>query len=569
MTRPHCSIIIPVHNHASVTRLCLNRLLAEPPAAVDCDITVVDDGSTDRTAQLLSSYGERISVVTHATNEGFATSCNHGAIMACGEYLVFLNNDTIPQRGWLDALVDCARRHPRAGIVGSRLLFPDGTIQHAGVAFTSVGMPTHIYYGFPGDHPVVNKPRRYQAVTGACLLIRRDLFEQLRGFDPTFFNVYEDVDLCLRAGELGYEVHYCPESVVYHLQSVSRAGAVVKDPVKGVQHSQVALWSRWRERVVQDELHFYQEDKLIDISSEAVYPKRVTVSPLVGAIDGSAQWPAVDTLIATRARQVGELLNKNIALDLRVRELELQVLGSTSPGTGRMPLTWPALRASIPMLELRKYIAGLYLEGQGIEVGALHSPVPVDVSVSVRYVDRMTVAQLRRQYPELDALPLIEPDILDNGEHLTAIADASQDFVIASHFLEHCQDPIGTIEAMLRVVRPGGILYVAVPDKRFTFDRNRPVTTLDHLLRDYHEGPEWSRVAHFEEWATMAEDVNVRGRTAQELMDFDYSIHFHVWTQAEVLELFAAMKTRCGFEFDVEAVLKNVIELILILRKPA
>jgi GT2 family glycosyltransferase/SAM-dependent methyltransferase len=568
MTRPTCSIVIPVYNHASVTRQCLNRLFADPPSTVDWEITVVDDGSTDRTSRLLASYGSRIRVVTHAANAGFATACNNGALMAAGEYLVFLNNDTIPQRGWLDALVDCARRHPKAGIVGSRLLFPDETIQHAGVVFTTDGMPTHIYYGFPGSHPAVNKPRRYQAVTGACLLIRRDLFEELGGFDPVFFNVYEDVDLCLRAGQLGWETHYCPTSTVYHLQSVSRSGAVAMDPVKGIRHSQINLWSRWKDQVVHDEMRFYVEDGLLHIVATPGYPRRLTVSPLVGSIDWSDKWPEVDGLIATRSRQVGDLLAENITLELRLRELELQMLDRAGADGGPVPLTWPALRASIPMLELRKYIAGLYLEGQGIEVGALHSPIPVDASVSVRYVDRMTVAQLRLQYPELDSLPLIEPDILDNGEHLTTIGDASQDFVIASHFLEHCQDPIGTIKAMLRVVKPGGILYIAVPDKRFTFDRNRPVTTLDHLLRDYQEGPAWSRAGHFEEWATLAEDVNVRGRSAQELMDFDYSIHFHVWTQSEVLELFAAMQTRCGLAFEIEAVLKNAIEVILILRKP-
>jgi GT2 family glycosyltransferase/predicted SAM-dependent methyltransferase len=560
--------VIPVHNHASVTRQCLNRLLADPPRSVDVDITVVDDASTDVTPRLLASYGDRITAVRHAGNEGFATACNRGALMARGDFLLFLNNDTLPEPGWLDALVDCMRRHPKAGIAGSRLLFPDGTIQHAGVVFNSSGMPAHIYYGLPGDHALVNKPRCYQAVTGACLLIRRDLFEQLGGFDPTFFNVYEDVDLCLRAGELGYEVHYCPTSVVYHLQSVTRAEqGPQKDPVRGIAHSFVSLWARWQRRVVRDEVRFYYEDGLVDVDSVVEYPRRFTISPLIGRTDSSGQLPAMDQLLAARSRQVGELLARNIELDLRLRDLELQVLTSVNAGAGPVPLTWPALRASIPMLELRKYVAGAYLEGRGIEVGALHSPIPVSSSVVVRYVDRMNVADLRRQYPELDALPLVEPDILDDGEHLTTFEDASQDFVIASHFLEHCQDPIGTIKAMLRVVRPGGVLYVAVPDKRFTFDRNRPVTTLDHLIRDYEEGPAWSRVAHFEEWTTLAEDASIKGRTAQQLMDFDYSIHFHVWTQAEVLELFAAMKTRYAFDFDVDAVVKNGIEVILILRK--
>jgi GT2 family glycosyltransferase/SAM-dependent methyltransferase len=563
---PECSIVIPVCNHASVTRQCLNTLLARPPRTTDCEIIVVDDASSDDTPRLLDGYGDRIRVITHAANAGFAISCNHGAIMAAGDYVVFLNNDTIPQAGWLDALVDCARRHPKAGIVGSKLLFPNGSVQHAGVAFAPPsGLPTHLYYGFPGDHPAVNKPRRFQAVTGACLLVRRDLFEQLNGFDPLFLNVYEDVDLCLRAGTLGYEVHYAPQSVLHHLQSITRGMPAAKDPVKGLKHSAEHLIARWSKRVVCDELRYYEEDGFLGITGND-YPRQLSLSPLVATTSDDGHLAGVDRLLHTRSRQIGDLINRNIQLELRLGELEHRVLGAGANG-GRLPATWPALRSGVPMLELRSAIAGLYLEGSGIEVGALHSPIVVQPPVQVKYVDRMAVEQLRRQYPELDALHLVEPDILDNGERLERIGDASQDFVIASHFLEHCQDPIGTVKSMLRVVKPGGVLFLAVPDKRYTFDRHRPVTTLEHLIRDHEEGPEWSKLAHFEEWATLADDENIKGRSAQELIDFDYSIHFHVWTQAEVLELFAAMKTRYAMPFDVEAVVKNVMEVIIVLRK--
>lgn len=565
---PECSIVIPVRNHASVTRQCLNALLGRPPRTTDFEIIVVDDASSDDTPRLLAGYGDRIRVVTHAANTGFAISCNHGAMMAAGEHVVFLNNDTIPQDGWLDALVSCTRRHPKVGIVGSKLLFPNGTIQHAGVVFAPPsGLPTHIYYGFPGDHPAVNKPRRFQAVTGACLLVRRDLFERLRGFDPVFLNVYEDVDLCLRAGALGYEVHYSPDSVLYHLQSITRgAPGRAADPIKGTEHSGRHLIARWSTRVVHDELRYYEADGFLGITGND-YPRQLSLSPLVATTNDNGHGPAVDRLLDTRARQVRDLIDRNIQLELRLRELELRVLGAANDGRGPMPATWPGLRSAMPMLALRDAIAGLYLEGTGIEIGALHSPIAVTPPVRVQYVDRMTVAELRRQYPELDAWPLVEPDILDNGERLERIGDGTQDFVIASHFLEHCQDPIGTVKSMLRVVKPGGVLFLAVPDKRYTFDRQRPVTPLDHVIRDHEEGPAWSKVGHFEEWATLAEDGNIRGRTAQELIDFDYSIHFHVWTQAEVLDLFAAMKIRYAMAFDVEAVVKNVIEVIVVLRK--
>jgi GT2 family glycosyltransferase/SAM-dependent methyltransferase len=562
--KPLCSIVIPVRNKASVTRQCLNTLTAHPPASVDLEITVVDDGSTDVTPRLLASYGDRIGVLRHAASEGFATACNHGALMAAGEYLVFLNNDTIPMPGWLDALVDCAKRHG-AGIVGSKLLFPDDTVQHAGVAFGSNGMPFHLYYRFPADHPAVNKCRRFQAVTGACLLVRRDLFEVLGGFDTAFFNMYEDVDLCLRAGETGQQVWYCPTSVLYHLQSVTRASPT--DPLKGNAHSVDTLWARWRDRVHPDEVAFYVDDGLIDVSVGVDYPRTVTVSPLIGVIDTDQS--VADRLLVERSRLSGELLSKHIALDLRVQDLETQALSRGDAGEGRMPLTWPEFRATLSFFGLRSAVAGLYLEGTGIEIGALHSPLPVNPTVTVRYVDRMCVADLRKHYPELDSLPLVEPDIIDNGEQLASIADATQDFVIASHFLEHCQDPIGAIKAMLRVVRPGGVVYLAVPDKRYTFDRKRPVTPLEHLTRDHEEGPAWSKERHFEEWATLAEDDNIGGRSAQELMAFDYSIHFHVWTQAEFLELLAAMQTRYLLPFEMETIVCNQIEVIAVLRRRA
>ena len=98
-------------------------------------------------------------------------------------------------------------------------------------------------------------------------------------------------------------------------------------------------------------------------------------------------------------------------------------------------------------------------------------------------------------------------DIVDDGERLETIGDLTQDFVIANHFIEHSQNPIGAIENMLRVLKHGGILYLAVPDKRYTFDIDRPVTTIEHLLQDYEQGPQWSKRQHFEEWSRFIDKI--------------------------------------------------------------
>lgn len=216
----------------------------------------------------------------------------------------------------------------------------------------------------------------------------------------------------------------------------------------------------------------------------------------------------------------------------------------------------------------RENIAAVYLAGDGIEVGALHLPLKVSAATRVRYVDRMPVAELRRQYPELAEANLLEPDVIDDGERLGKIGDGSQDFVIANHFIEHCQDPIGAIGNFLRVLKAGGVLYLAVPDKRYTFDRDREPTPLEHLRRDHREGPAWSRGMHFEQWVREVNKVQDEAEARAQIahyMEIDYSIHYHCWTQEGLLELIGALRGEMGFE--VELFLKNGEECVFILRK--
>ena len=164
-------------------------------------IVVVDDGSSDETAkQLAARFGEHVAVRRLNENKGFATACNFAADFVDTEWTVFLNNDTVAFPGWLDNMFAYQRQHPSAAALGARLLYPDGTAQHAGVVFGSDSLPYHAYHGFPGEHPAVMQLRRLQAVTGACLLIRTDLFRDIGGFDAAYRNGYEDIDLCLPRG---------------------------------------------------------------------------------------------------------------------------------------------------------------------------------------------------------------------------------------------------------------------------------------------------------------------------------------------------------------------------------
>lgn len=235
----------------------------------------------------------------------------------------------------------------------------------------------------------------------------------------------------------------------------------------------------------------------------------------------------------------------------------------------------PTQQQPVPAyLDARATFAAHYLFGQGIEIGPLHLPLKIPPHARARYVDRMTVEDLRAHYPELAEWDLTRVDIVDNGEQLATIDPESQDFIVANHFLEHTENPIGTIQTHLGRLKPGGILFYAVPDKRFTFDHRRPVTPLEHMVADYEQGPERSRAEHYEEWTRLvpgeihadASDEEAVAR-ARELDAEDYSIHMHVWTQAEFLAMILEVRARTDGAFDIEAAARQGIEFMVVLRK--
>jgi SAM-dependent methyltransferase len=207
----------------------------------------------------------------------------------------------------------------------------------------------------------------------------------------------------------------------------------------------------------------------------------------------------------------------------------------------------------------RRALSLRFIRGKGVEIGALHRPLWVPRGAQVFYVDRLTNDELRGHYPELTHLPFVKVDIIDDGETLSRFESSSQDFIIANHFLEHTQDPIGTMRRFLDVLRPGGIIYLAVPDKRFTFDQHRPETDFAHVLRDYREGPQWSHDDHVREFASL-----VMGQSAEQLeaavaglKATNYSIHFHVWSDSSLRAFFDGLVSEVGLSMKIVAFVDN------------
>jgi GT2 family glycosyltransferase len=305
MSSAAVSIVVPVHGRAQLTRRCLDALLG----GLDdrCEVIVVDDASTDATPALLASYGEAIRTLTLERNAGYAHACNAGAALATHGLLLFLNNDTEPRAGWLEAMRGCMQEHPAAEVVGAKLLYPTGAVQHAGVAIGQDGFPHNLYAGLPSEHPAVNRSRALQAVTGACMLVRRAAFERLGGFDEGYLNSLEDVDLCLRVGARGGEVRYCPEAVLVHLESASRGRR--ERFARSVEHYR----ERWRGRVRRDDLEIYAEDGLLEVEYPDSYPVRLTVSPRLAVVDDGRD-SEIELLLEAYAGHVADLLAEIVRL---------------------------------------------------------------------------------------------------------------------------------------------------------------------------------------------------------------------------------------------------------------
>ncbi len=248
--RPKVSIVIPHYRSREMLERCLESVF-RCGASLPFETIVVDDSGIPGFETALGAWQPRIRIVKNPENLGFSKSCNRGAKEATGLYLVFLNDDTVVTPEWLDTLVAFIEREPSAAVVGPKLLYPgSNAIQHCGTVFNEERMGEHLYRLLPGSLPAANRARRFRALTGACLLIRRDEFFQVGGFDEAYRNGGEDTDLCLRIHTEGRGVFYCPESVVYHDEGQSRGLRSVHDP--NDVYNRARLAERWAEQLSPD-----------------------------------------------------------------------------------------------------------------------------------------------------------------------------------------------------------------------------------------------------------------------------------------------------------------------------
>jgi len=245
---PEVSIIIPVQNHAGFTSQCLASLV-QFHGTVPTEIVVIDDCSSDVTTSFLEQC-TGIRAVRNESNLGFAGSCNRGADLARGGMLVFLNNDTVVSEGWLEVLLQTFRDHPKAGLVGAKLVYPDGLIQEAGGAVFFDGSAANLGHGSRKQEPACNYLSEVDYCSAACVMTPKALFKQLGGFDPYFSPCYyEDVDLCFRMRDKGWRVLYQPECEITHYEGGTAGRDILQGPKKHQQSHRLKFFDRWISRL--------------------------------------------------------------------------------------------------------------------------------------------------------------------------------------------------------------------------------------------------------------------------------------------------------------------------------
>jgi len=221
---PKCDVVVPAHNQFGLLLRCVENLRGQPRLG---SIIIVNDGSEKNEAEAMGKI-DGVQMFTNEVSKGFIASVNRAVKKSQEPYVLILNSDSFAFPHALERMSE--NLDSGMAICGARLLFEKGsrygvagTVQHAGIGFNVQGVPTHPFMNYQGDEPCVGVWRSVNAVTGAAMMVKREVWDKLGGFDTKFsLGVFEDVDLCLSAKKLGYEIAYEPRAVFHHLMHGSQ-----------------------------------------------------------------------------------------------------------------------------------------------------------------------------------------------------------------------------------------------------------------------------------------------------------------------------------------------------------
>ena len=243
--KPMVSIVIPVYNQFGYTYNCLKAILHNVGNIV-YEVIIADDGSIDDTVRL-EQVVKGIKIIHNKENILFLRNCNQAASFARGKYLIFLNNDTQVQCNWMESLVKLLENRSDVGMAGSKLLFPDGILQEAGGIIWQDGTGTNYGRGDTPDAPEYNYVKEVDYISGASIIVRKELWDEIGGFDERYAPAYcEDSDFAFEVRAHGKKVMYQPTSEVVHFEGVSNG----TDSTEGIKRYQSVneekLWQKWQ-----------------------------------------------------------------------------------------------------------------------------------------------------------------------------------------------------------------------------------------------------------------------------------------------------------------------------------
>lgn len=269
---PDVSIIVPVHNKFSVTYYCLTALLFAYNRA-SFEVILVDDGSSDETVDILDLV-DGIVYLRNETSQGFIRSCNRGASVARGRYIVMLNNDTEPTVRWLDELVFVFEQFDQVGLAGSKLLYPDGKLQEAGGIVWNSGNPWNYGRGANPQDPRFNYTRQADYLSGASIMLTKAVWDEVGGFSEEYCPAYfEDTDLAFKVRAAGYKTVYAPLSVVYHFEGVSSGTSVAS----GTKRYQEINRPKFKQKWIHSCQFNGEEGKNVDLNKDRGITRRALV----------------------------------------------------------------------------------------------------------------------------------------------------------------------------------------------------------------------------------------------------------------------------------------------------
>ncbi len=448
VTLPLVSIIIPTRNGVALLKQCIDSIVAKTTYS-NYEILVVDNGSDDAATlaylqELAKTPNYRI--LQDARPFNYSRLNNDAVQQAKGEIIALLNNDIeVISPEWLSEMVSHALR-PGVGAVGAKLWYPNNTLQHGGVTLGVGGVAAHAHRLMPKDSlgyfGRAALSQSFSAVTAACLVIRKATYQQVGGLNEVELAVgYNDVDFCLRVREAGYRNVWTPLAELYHHESATR-GSDLTPANKARLDTEVAyMKQRWGAL----------------LQNDPAYSPNLTL----GGDDFSFAWPS-------RAPALPEHPNL----------------------VAYMPPATPVDRVAKTMHALKK-------DGLGLEIGPSHNPMaPKKAGYNVHVLDHATAEELRVKYTghPVNLENIEEVDFVWRGEPLSQLIGREHcyDWIVASHVIEHVTDVVGFLQQCEKLLAPGGVISLVVPDKRFCFDYYRTLSNTGDALQAYTE----KRVRH-------------------------------------------------------------------------